>query len=104
MTHDASAATPGIGHSERIGFDNRPEALAATRAAVGLAMTSPVAWSMTPRQLAVFRQLCLLQMHDAGAHSLLPNVVSGLLAVARRPWWDRGVAGLPDEPVDEGAG
>ena len=71
-----------------------------TQAAIGLCLSSPVAWSMTPRQIAVFRQLCLLQMSDGGPHSLLPNVIAQLLALARRPWWDQGVAGLSDEQPD----
>jgi hypothetical protein len=70
-----------------------------TTAAIGLCMDSPTAWSMTPRQLAVFKQLCFLQMADAGPHSLLPDVMDALLALARRPWWDRGVAGIPSEPI-----
>lgn len=66
--------------------------------AVALCMNSPIAWSMTPLQLAVFLQLCKLQIVDAGPHSLLPHVMDALLALARRPWWDRGVADIPDEP------
>lgn len=66
--------------------------------AIGLCLSSPVAWSMTPRQLAIFKQFCALQMADAGVHSLLPTVMADLLALARRPWWDRGVAELPHEP------
>lgn len=68
-----------------------------TQTAVSLCLSSPVAWSMTPRQIAVFQQLCFLQMEDGGPHSLLPNVIHELLALARRPWWDRGVAGLTDD-------
>lgn len=66
--------------------------------AVVLCMTSPAAWSMTPHQVAVFKQLCFLQMADAGPHSLLPGVMDALLHLARRPWWDRGVADIPQEP------
>ena len=76
-----------------IGHDD-PDAIST---AVGLGLTSPVAWSMTPRQLAVFKQLCRLQMEDGGMHSVLPNVFDALLAVARRPWWDRDVADIPCE-------
>ncbi len=72
-----------------------------TREAIGLCLSSPVAWSMTPHQLAVFRNLCNLQMEEGGLHSLLPNVMAELLALARQPWWDRGVAGLLDERADE---
>ncbi|GAA4862937.1 hypothetical protein [Luteimonas vadosa] len=68
-----------------------------TRTAIALCLDSPVAWSMTPAQIAVFQQLCSLQIEAGGPHSLLPNVIAELLALARRPWWDAGVAGLPDE-------
>lgn len=66
--------------------------------AIALCMNSPIVWSMTPRQRAVFLQITDLQMFDAGPHSLLPQVMDALLALARRPWWDAGVAGLADEP------
>lgn len=66
--------------------------------AIGLCVSSAIAWSMTPRQIAIFKQLCHLQMLDAGVHSLLPNVMDELLALARRPWWDRGVADISHEP------
>lgn len=66
--------------------------------AVGLGLTSPVAWSMTPRQLAVFKQLCNLQIEEGGLHSVLPNVFDALLALARRPWWDGEVADIACEP------
>lgn len=66
--------------------------------AIALCLTAPVAWSMTPHQIAVFKQLCFLQMADAGPHALLPEVVGALLELARRPWWDHGVAGIPQEP------
>ena len=69
-----------------------------TRHAVALALNSPVAWSMTPRQLAILRQLGGLQIEHGGPHSLLPNVMDALVALARRPWWDAGVAGVLDEP------
>jgi len=65
--------------------------------AIGLSLTSPVAWSMTRHQIVVFEQLCYLQIADAGPHSLLPSVMDAFLALARRPWWDRHVAGIPDE-------
>ena len=78
-----------------------PESRQATGTAVALSLTSPVAWSMTRRQLAVFETLCRLQMADAGPHSLLPNVMEALLAVARCPWWDAAVAGVADEPSPE---
>lgn len=71
-----------------------------TQTAVSLCLSSPVAWSMTPRQIAVFHQLCLLQISDGGPHSLLPNVIAELLALARQPWWDQDVAGLLDEQTD----
>lgn len=66
--------------------------------AIGLCLSSALAWSMTPRQLAIFKQFCALQIADSGAHSLLPNVMDELLALARRPWWDRDVADIPHEP------
>jgi hypothetical protein len=67
---------------------------------VRLCLTSPIAWSMTPRQVEVFRTLLTLQL-EQGHHSLLPDVVEALLALARRPWWDRGVADLPYESESE---
>ena len=73
----------------------------ATWHAVALALSSPVAWSMTPRQLAVLHQLGNLQIEHAGPHSLLPNVMAALVALARRPWGDAGVAGVLDEPLRE---
>ena len=73
---------------------NDPTSGTATR----LCLTSPVAWSVTPRQIEVFRQLCFLQMADAGPYSLLPEVMDALLQLARRPWWDHGVADIPSEP------
>lgn len=73
-------------------------ALDATRNAVFLAASHATLLAMTPRQREVFRQLCAGQMADAGPHCLLPHVVAAFLAVACRPWWDRGVANLPDEP------
>lgn len=66
--------------------------------AIALCLTAPVAWSMTPHQIAIFKQLCALQMAEGGVHSLLPNLMDALLALSRRPWWDRGVAGILDEP------
>ena len=48
---------------------------------------------MTPLQLQVFQQLCTRQMAYAGPHSLLAQVMEGFLWVARRGWWDVGVAG-----------
>ena len=77
----------------------REERRDATRHAVELALSSPVAWSMTPRQLAVLRQLGNLQIEHAGPHSLLPNVMVAVVDLARRPWWDAGVAGVLDEPL-----
>ena len=68
-----------------------------TTTAVALCMDSPIAWSMTHMQRAVFKQLCVLQIEDAGPHALLPNVMDELLALARRPWWDAGTADVPDE-------
>ncbi|GAB3380759.1 hypothetical protein [Lysobacter fragariae] len=73
------------------------DALDGTRNAVFLAATHATLLAMTPRQRDVFRQLCCLQMDDAGPHALLPHVVAGFLAVSSRPWWDHNVAGLPDE-------
>ena len=75
-----------------------PENLANTRRAAYLCLSPVVGRSMTPMQIAVFKQLCFLQMDDAGPHSLLPNVMDAFLELARRPWWDRGVAGIADEP------
>ena len=79
----------------------REERRDATRHAVELALSSPVAWSMTPRQLAVLHQLGNLQIEHAGPHSLLPNVMAALVDLARRPWWDAGVAVVLDEPLGE---
>lgn len=70
-----------------------------SRTAIALCFSSAVGWSMTPRQLEIFLQLCNLQMADTGAHSLLPGVMDALLVLARRPWWDTGVADLLDESV-----
>ncbi|MCY7353680.1 MAG: hypothetical protein LH470_01095 [Lysobacter sp.] len=71
---------------------------ATSTTAIGLCFSPAIAWSMTSRQIAIFEQLCYLQMADAGDHSLLPNVMAELLALARRPWWDRDVADIPHEP------
>ncbi len=67
-------------------------------AALALCSTPAILRSMTPTQIAVLKQLASLQLEAGGVHSLLPNVMQALLALARRPWWDRAVAGLPDEP------
>lgn len=66
--------------------------------ALALCSSPAILRSMTPTQIAVLKQLVSLQLHEGGVHSLLPNVMEALLALARRPWWDRAVAGLPDEP------
>ena len=69
-----------------------------TTVAVRLCATSPILLSMTPLQLKVFERMGWQQIEDAGPHSLLPNVMDAFLELARRPWWDHGVAGIPDEP------
>ena len=74
--------------------DGELEDTSSTTTAVALCLTPAIAWSMTPLQLQVFQQLCFQQMADAGPHSLLPQVMEGFLWVARRGWWDVGVAGI----------
>ena len=69
---------------------------ASSAVAVSLCMTSPIAWAMTPRQMEVFRTLGRLQLED-GLHSLLPEVMDAFVWIALRPWWDAGVAQLPEE-------
>jgi hypothetical protein len=54
---------------------------------------------MTPFQIEVLRTLCRLQQEEGGLHSLLPDVMEALLELARKPWWNAGVAGIPFEPV-----
>jgi len=72
---------------------------AASAVALGLCCTSSIWWSMTPRQREVFMTLGKLQL-ECGLHSLLPNVMEELLWLARRPWWDAGVADNEVERVD----
>lgn len=69
----------------------------ASATAIALCLTSPIAWSMTPLQRAVFLQFCKLQIDDSGPHSLLPGVMDAFLELARQPWWDIGVAGIAHE-------
>ena len=98
MTHDSPAPAHDILFNERgIRFDNQVESIAATQMAVKLALPSAIAWSMTRCQMDVFRQLCRLQMEDAGPHSLLPNVIANFVTLACSPWWDREMSCLPDE-------
>jgi hypothetical protein len=52
---------------------------------------------LRPRQEDVLIQLIALQEADAGAGSLLPTVVQGLLEIAAWPCWDRDLAALADE-------
>lgn len=82
---------PGTDPSSKAANDELHD-VSTTAAAVGLCLTPAIAWSMTPLQLQVFQQLCTRQMADAGPHSLLPQVMEGFLWVARRGWWDAGVA------------
>ena len=72
---------------------------AASMVAIGLCCTSPICWSMTPRQREVFLTLAKLQL-ERGLHSLLPNVMAELLWLARQTWWDKDVAGIADETLD----
>lgn len=65
--------------------------------AIALCLTSPILWSMTPLQRQVLRNMTRQQLLDGGVHSLLPNVMDGFRDLAYRPWWDAGVAALPDE-------
>ena len=66
--------------------------------AIALCLNSPIVWSMTPLQRTVLLELTNLQQDDSGQHSLLPNVMDALVELARRPWWDGGVAGIESEP------
>jgi len=72
---------------------------ASSAVAIGLCLTTPVAISMTPRQIEVLQTLCRLQQEEGGLHSLLPEVMDALLELARKPWWDAGVADIPFEPA-----
>ena len=69
---------------------------ASTAVAVSLCISTPVAISMTPRQLDVFRALCRSRLND-GVHTLLPDVMEAFVWIARQPWWDAEMAVIYDE-------
>jgi hypothetical protein len=90
----STVCAAGIGVVWRAG----PDDPGSTVFAVYLSMRHPTALSMTARQRAIFQDLIRLQQLDAGGpHSLLPNVMDALLALARQPWWDAGTADIADE-------
>lgn len=70
---------------------------ASSAVAIGLCLTTPVAISMTPRQIEVLQTLCRLQQEEAGLHSLLPDVMEVLLELARKPWWSAQLTGIQFE-------
>jgi hypothetical protein len=59
---------------------------------------------LRPAQEDVLIGLIALQEADAGAGSLLPNVVQGLLEIASWACWDRDLAALADELGDDAGG
>jgi hypothetical protein len=93
---------PGTDQFARVGAAGAPPQgitpRCAGRAAIHLCLTTPVVISMTATQRSVFLRLCILQQEEAGPHGLLPGVVDALLALARQPWWDEGLAGIQFEP------
>lgn len=93
---------PGQGQFQRIGPGHAlPQGIthrAAGPAAIALCLTTPVAVSMTPRQMEIFQTLCHLQMEDTGPHALLPHVIDALLELARRPPCRSGFSREPAPP------
>ena len=69
---------------------------ASTSVAVSLCMSTPVAISLTRRQMDVFRVLCGSRLDD-GVHTLLPEVMEAFVWIARQPWWDGTMALIYDE-------
>lgn len=57
---------------------------------------------LRPAQEDVLIQLIQLQESNAGAGSLLPNVVQALLEIASWPCWDPDLAALHDELDPDG--
>lgn len=68
---------------------------ASTAVAAALCLTTPLAISLTSRQIDVFQALCCSRLDD-GVHTLLPEVMEAFVWIARQPWWDAQMAVIYD--------